>query len=87
MRFKDIYFSKDSYFSIGIEEESGEYYISIPVSNRHADYEEYYRLDQKLFLKYKSNLEELAYYADLCRLRKKDEDLFVKPGKERGTPI
>ena len=41
MKFKENYFSKEKYFSVGVEEESGKYYVSIPVSNSKADYEEY----------------------------------------------
>ena len=44
MRFIDTKVSKEGRYSLGIEQESGEHYISIPVANPYVDYEEYYRL-------------------------------------------
>ena len=35
--------------TLGIEEESGRYYISILVSNRRIDYDEYYEIDKADF--------------------------------------
>ena len=87
MKFKDLYFSKEKYFSVGVEENSGEYYVSIPVSNRMADYEEYYRIDKSLFEQYQSNLSGLEFVADECRKRLRDNDLLIEPGSERGAPI
>lgn len=87
MKFKDLFFSKEKYFSVGVEEESGEYYISIPVSNKKADYEEYYRIDKNLFDQYQSDLSQLDFVADECRKRLRDNDLIIEPGSDRGTPI
>jgi hypothetical protein len=87
LKFKDIFFSKEHYFSIGIEEDSGEYYISIPVSNRKVDYEEYYRIPEELYKKYESDLNQLSFVAEECRKRLRDDDLIIKPGPDRGVPI
>ncbi|MCC5827707.1 hypothetical protein [Alkalimonas sp.] len=87
MKFRDLFFSKEKYFSVGVEEETGDYYVSIPVSNQKADYEEYYRIEKSLFNKYQSDLSQLEFVADECRKRLRDEDLIVKPGSDRGTPI
>jgi hypothetical protein len=87
MQFKDLFFSKEKYFSVGVEEESGSYYVSIPVSNRKADYEEYYRIDKTLFDQCQSDLSQLEFVADECRKRLRDSDLIIKPGSDRGTPV
>lgn len=87
MKFKDLFFSKEKYFSVGLEEESGEYYVSIPVSNQKADYEEYYRIDKSLFDQYQSDLSRLEFVADECRKRLRDKDLIIEPGSDRGTPV
>lgn len=87
MKFNDLFYSRDKYFSVGVEEESGDYYASIPVSNRMADYEEYYRIDKELFGKYQSDLSQLDFVADECRKRLRDNDLIIKPGSDRGTPV
>jgi len=87
LKFKDLFFSKEKYFSVGVEEESGDYYVSIPVSNRKADYEEYYRIDKELFKKHRSNLDQLEFVADECRERLRDQDLIIEPGSDRGDPV
>lgn len=87
MKFNDLFFSKEKYFSVGIEEESGDYYVSIPVSNKKADYEEYYRIEKKIFDQYRSDLSQLEFVADECRKRLRDSDLIIEPGTDRGSPI
>ncbi|MFC6635307.1 hypothetical protein [Microbulbifer taiwanensis] len=87
MKFKELFFSKEKFFSVGIEEGNDTYYIAIPVSNRRADYEECYKLDKEIFESHKNNLEELEYIAEECRKRKRDSDLFMAPGEDRGVPL
>jgi hypothetical protein len=86
LEFEDIFYSKTGFFSVGIEKESGSYYISIPVSNRLVDYEEYYKLDRATYEKYSADLEQLKFVADECRKRMRDKDLFYQPGSDRGIP-
>lgn len=86
MKFNDLFFSKEKRFSVGIEENSGNYYISIPVSNRLADYEEYYRIEKAAYEKHKNDLTQLAFLADECRNHLRDDDLIIKPGADRGIP-
>ncbi|SBT16038.1 hypothetical protein MGA5115_00112 [Marinomonas gallaica] len=87
MKFNDLFFSKEKYFSVGIEEESGDYYVSIPVSNRSVDYEEYYRISEKEYYDHKDDLSQLEYVAEECRKKLRDNDLIIKPGADRGIPI
>lgn len=87
MHFKDIYVSPKHYFSIGIETCSGIYYLSIPVRNSKVEYSEYYKIAPDIFTKHQDNLEDLSYFAEECRNRLHDEDLFILPGKERGEPL
>jgi hypothetical protein len=87
MKFKDLYNNRDNYFSIGIEEDTGKYYLSIPVSNSFVDYEEYYEIDKNMFYLYPSNLEEIKIFLELCRGRKMDKYLLEQPGTRRGFPV
>lgn len=87
MDFKDLHFDKNNYFSVGIEVESGKYYLSIPVSNQRVDYEEYYEIEKLQAESYPSNLTELCQIAESCRSRKNDSKLFIKPGDDRGTSL
>jgi len=87
LKFNDLFFSKEKYFSVGIEESTGDYYVSIPVSNRMVDYEEYYRIEKSLYEKHQTDLSKLEFVAEECRKRLRDQDLIVPPGSDRGSPI
>ena len=87
MKFKDLYFSKEKFFSVGVEEKSGRYYLSIPVGSTKADYEEYYWLDNDTYKKHESDLSSLEFLAEECRKRFRDDDLVYKPGSEREGPV
>ncbi|VVN69955.1 hypothetical protein PS833_00345 [Pseudomonas fluorescens] len=41
MKPQNIYVNREELFSLGIEETSGRFYVSFPVSNGMVDYEEY----------------------------------------------
>ena len=86
MRFRDLYVSRAELFSVGIEEESGDHYVSIPVSNRLVDYSEYYRIDADTFERHAGDLTGLRYVAEEARARLRDADLFLQPGTDRGFP-
>ncbi len=87
MKFKNIKFSRENRFSIGIEEETGRYYISFPVTaTGFADYEEYYEISKDEFDDFSSHLDNAIDLLRRCRDRKEDNRLLVRPGKNRGTP-
>jgi hypothetical protein len=87
MKFKDLFVSRTEYFTVGIEEESGDYYVSILVRNSKVEYSEYYRIPAQLYEQYKSDLSQLLFVVEECRNRLRDDDLIIKPGRERGWPI
>jgi hypothetical protein len=84
MKFTDTAVNREQRFSIGQEIESGNYYLSIPVSNRLCDYEEHYSISQSMHDAYPGNLPELVEFANQCRQRCNDQLLFLKPGSDRG---
>lgn len=86
MKFKDVVVSKAGRFSIGVEEVSGKYYLSIPVSNRLADYEEYYEITREEFDMFVRDIELANDFANRCRKREMDHLLILKPGADRGVP-
>lgn len=87
MKFHDVVVCRHQRFSIGIEEDSGRYYLSIPVSNGLVDYEEYYELDQKRFERYQVSTIEALNFVQRCRNRQADDLLIIKPGANRGVAI
>jgi hypothetical protein len=84
MKWKDIKVNKEKRFAIGIEEESGKYYLSIPVSNRLVDYEEYFELAKQQFDDFLSNPASGATFAAECKSREPDDLLLQQPGTDRG---
>ncbi|HAS6151909.1 TPA: hypothetical protein I7712_03775 [Vibrio vulnificus] len=87
MKFKDLYISRVDRFSVGIEEQLGVYYLSIPVSNGFVDYEEYYEVDSNALEEIARNYNGFLKTVEACRNRKMDHHLLVTPGKKRGNPI
>ncbi len=85
MKFVDSYITRELLFAIGQEVESGRYYLSIPVSNRLVDYEEYYEIPKALHDACPTNMGALAQLAAKCRAHQYDEWLILKPGSDRGV--
>lgn len=85
MKFVDTATDRGQRFSIGQELESGGYYLSIPVSNRLCDYEEYYEISRAAHDGYPGNLADLAAFASRCRARLCDGLLLIPPGTDRGV--
>lgn len=87
MKFKDVLVCREERFSLGIEEDSGKFFLSIPVSNGLVDYEEYYELDQPTFERYRGAPKLALDFVARCRNHEEDRRLIVKPGSNRGTAI
>jgi len=85
MNFVDTATCSTERFSIGRETVSGRYYLSLPVSNRLCDYEEYYEISQSEHDAYPSNQGSLAAFAAECRARRNDALLIEPPGSDRGV--
>ncbi|ROP61689.1 hypothetical protein EDF81_0161 [Enterobacter sp. BIGb0383] len=84
MKFEDTFFSREERYSIGIEKESGRYYLSIPVTNHMIDYEEYYEISESDYNILLENPDVAVNFAKQCKKREKDDLLIVKPGELRG---
>lgn len=87
MKFKDTLVCKKERFSIGIEEETKKYYLSIPVANSFVDYEEYYEISKDEFDEFNASALAASELVQQCRNRKQDRRLIMKPGRDRGTAI
>jgi hypothetical protein len=87
MKFEDTYFSKEDRYSLGIESESGRYYVSIPVSNGIVDYEEYYEITPNEYHLFLSDKAAAVEFVESCRKHERDDLLIQKPGSNRGTPV
>ena len=87
MRFHDVAFDREERYAIGVEEESGRYYLSIPVTNGIVDYEEVYEIDAASFERYRADLASALPFVERCRNRQEDEHLILQPGRWRGTAL
>lgn len=74
-------------FSLGVEEITGRFYVSIPVSNGMVGYEEYYEIDRASFELFQEDIDAAVDFAMKCRRRELDELLIEKPGTNRGSAI
>lgn len=87
MKFSRIHVNREEMFSLGIEQTSGQFYVSFPVSSGFADYEEYYAIDAHLFERFQHDLASGLEFVNRCRRREMDELLMQKPGWNRGSAI
>lgn len=87
MNFKRFFVNREEMFSLGVEETSGRHYVSFPVSNGIADYEEYYEIDEAKFELFQKDIETAVIFVNKCRRQELDELLIQKPGANRGTAI
>ncbi|MFJ4657937.1 hypothetical protein ACIP5Y_42280 [Nocardia sp. NPDC088792] len=88
MRFDDRFFSREYWFSLGREEGTGKYYLSIPVSSGTVDYEEYYEIPKLTFDRFMQNPSSAVEFAEKCRRQEMDLLLIVPaPATGRGTAV
>jgi hypothetical protein len=87
MKFSRIHVNREEMFSLGVEETSGQFYVSFPVSSGIADYEEYYAIDAHTFERFQHDLASAIEFVNRCRRQELDELLMQKPGWNRGTAI
>ena len=87
MKFTDTLVQREERFALGIEETTGKFYLSIPVSNGLVDYEEYYELDRATYERYLADPKTALPFVQRCRAREEDARLIVKPGSNRGTAV
>ncbi|MEV6068411.1 hypothetical protein AB0L82_17805 [Nocardia sp. NPDC052001] len=85
--FEDVFVSREMFFSIGTERNSGKRYLSIPVSNGRVDYSEYYELDESEFDRFVASPSTADEFAWRCRCQELDERLIVPAFENRGTAI
>ena len=85
MIFNDVFVNETERFSIGIEEASGRCYVSFPVRNAYAEYEEYYEIDRARFALFLRDAAAALAFVTTCRNRERDDLLMIKPGPLRGV--
>lgn len=86
-RFNDTTYSRHYRYALGEDSTNGTKFLSIPVSNRMADYEEYYRLSPDEYETFLSDEPAAVAFANACRRQAHDDRLIEQPGSDRGSSI
>ena len=87
IQFRDIIVRREHMFTLGVEQISGRFYVSIPVSNGMVDYEEYYEIDRVTFDLFSHDPDAALPFVSRCRRRELDGLLIIPPGTNRGAAI
>lgn len=66
MRFTDTFISRTDRFSLGIEQDSGRHYLSIPISQPRVDYEAFYTLSAQEYRLLLNDAEACANFLARC---------------------
>lgn len=96
-RFHDLKFSRHYRYAlgefaggidgVGVDRGLPGPYLSIPVSNRLVDYQEYYRLDPAEYAAFLTREAAAVDFANACCRREHDDRLIYQPGTDRGSSI
>lgn len=84
-RFVDATYSRHYRYALGQDSIGGTKFLSIPVANRMADYEEYYRLSPDEYETFLADESAAVAFANECRRQAHDDRLIEQPGSDRGT--
>lgn len=86
-RFSDSHVNRPGRYSLGNDNHTGRFFLSIPVANSMIDYEEYYALSEAEYARFVECDDAALGFANACRARDNDDRLILKPGTDRGTPV
>ena len=86
MKFNATKFTRTGRYAIGIEDESGKYFLSFPVRGMIIEDEEYYEISEAEFKLFSEDLNNAKDLVERCRNRLEDARLLEKPITPRGYP-
>lgn len=84
VRIKPVLVDTVNRFSLDIDEESGRTFVSIPVRNSMAEYDEWYEVDAETFEKFRGNMALALELVGKAKRREVDHLLLFHPGADRG---
>jgi hypothetical protein len=85
LKFDETLVNRTERFTLGVETSTGRHYVSIPVSSRLVDYEEYYAISEKSYALFLIDSAAALAFVERCRNRLEDEHLMFAPGSDRGV--
>ena len=84
-RFQETLIAQDLHFSLGCDVQSHGYFMSIPVSTGHWDYEEYYHLSNSQYETYLKDPDSGLAFSNACRMQQNDHLLLEPALENRGV--
>jgi hypothetical protein len=85
-KLKYVYVDKVKRFAFNVDPDSGRTFVSFPVHNRLATYEEFYEIDRETFDRYLEDPTLADDFIARAKRRELDHLLLLKPGSDRGWP-
>ncbi len=82
---QDVAMDQVERYAIGIEQNSGRYYLAIPATNGMVDYSEYFEIGADMFERYRADLASALPFVRRCRGRQEDPRLLYQPSIRRGS--
>jgi hypothetical protein len=79
-RFRDTFVSRDHRFSLGVDERTGGYYLSTPVSgfNHAAEWEAYFAIDEEQHARFHVDPAAADPFTEQCRMGA-NRHLLIEP--------
>jgi hypothetical protein len=87
MNYRSLVVNREELYSMGIDEDSGRWCFSIPVSMGFVDYSEHYEIDEETFERFRADPDMACSFAWACRYQRLDELLMEPPPENRGTAV
>lgn len=84
MKMRSVFVDPVLRFSLEIDDETGRTFVGIPVSNRMADYTEWYEIDTETFARFTADPTLAHELVGKAKRREVDHLLLLKPGADRG---
>jgi 2-succinyl-6-hydroxy-2,4-cyclohexadiene-1-carboxylate synthase len=84
--FRLVHIDRVERFALEIDDHSGRTFVSIPVSNPYAEYEEWYEVDRATFDRFAADPALALPFVERARNRELDHLLLYLPGRLRGYP-
>ncbi|MEN3357288.1 MAG: hypothetical protein V7637_1270 [Mycobacteriales bacterium] len=78
--------NREHRFALEVDDRTGRFYVSIPVANRLAEYNEAYEIDRPTLDRFYADQNSALGFVARCRNREMDHLLREQPGADRGFP-
>lgn len=79
-RFRDIVVNRAHRFTLGVDTETGDYFLSTPIVGRmHAvQFEGYYRISKAEFEHYRDHPNEAEPLLEACRYHRRNHERYIE---------